>query len=101
MSSTYLQIYGQATIQDPRDDMWPAKAVGQAQVPPDSKFIILNYSIPKSALTDKGLSIQSNYSLLDLDDVLVAGGEQELDGQMARRLHAEWNGTDPVPPYNR
>lgn len=55
----------------------------------------------KPASTDICCSLHPTYSLLDLDDVIIGGAEEESDEQMALRLHAEWNGTDPDPSDDR
>ena len=97
----YLQIYGQLILQNPRDGTYTAMTVSQAVIPVDSGFISLKYKICKIELTDKYSSLHSQYSLIDLDDGIPGGAEEESDEQMARRLHAEWNGTDHVSLKDR
>lgn len=97
----HLQIYGQVAVEDPGDDIRAAKVMSHAEIPQASRFISLSYSNIKPALTDICSSLNPTYSLLDLDDVIIGGAEEESDEQIALRLHAEWNGTDTDAPDDR
>lgn len=82
-------------MEDRGDSTRAAKAASHVEIPPASRFISLSYSNIEITSTDICCSLHPTYSLLDLDDVIIGGAEEESDEQMARRLHAEWNGTDP------